>query len=310
MGGGGTTNTTTKQDNTPWAPAQPSLQNIYSSADTAYAATPKTSYSGSYIAPQSQSTVLAQQMGQQLAGANQGMGNNTIAESNSLYDDWNSQLQQAGQTALNPGGDSQDFTNYVNNFVNGSTNNGVLTGAINSAIQPIQQNLTEKILPQAKLNAVGSGVYGGDASSIAIGQAINDNYTTAATNAASQLAYQDYENKLGIGATAANGYFDRQLQGAGLIPQLSTAAGGLVKDQAAGLQAGYQLNALPIDTLTQIGAAQDSYNQDTVKALYQQWMDSLNAPWQGLDQYRSAVAGYPTSSSGTSSATTTGGGLF
>jgi len=309
MGGSSNTNTVTKQDNTPWGPAQPSLQNIYAGADAAYAATPKTAYSGLYIAPQSQSTILAQQLGSQLATRNMGLGDPILTQSKSLYDDWASQLKTAGATAAAPGGNANEFTDYVNTFING-TDNGKLSAAITAAQQPILQNLQEKIIPQAKLNAVGSGVYGGDASTIAMHQAINDNYTTAATNAASQLAYEDYANKLGLGSTAANAYFDRALQGASLLPALSGAAGKLLTDQAAGLQAGYQINALPIDTLTQIGQAQDSYAQDVVKALYQQWMDQIEAPWNGMDKYRGAIAGYPVSSSGTSTGTTSGGGLF
>src|SRR6185295_12364433 len=73
------------------------------------------------------------------------------------------------------------------------------------------QNLQEKIMPQAKLNAVGSGVYGGDANDIGMRQAINDNYTQAATNAAGTLTYQDWANRMGLGAQGAGDYFNRSL---------------------------------------------------------------------------------------------------
>jgi hypothetical protein len=326
MGGGGHTETVTKQDNTPWGPAQAPLQDIYGQAKTAYDMTPKTAYSGSYIAPQSQSTILSQMLGQQLAGRSMGMGDQVNKTANDLFTHLNSGLTSARNTATNPGtitspaGEAGQFSDYINKFM-GGTANPLLQQQGQALLDPMLQNLQEKIIPQAKLNAVGSGTYGGQAGDFGMAQTINDNYTRDATNAMTNLAYQDYNQRFQTGAQGAQSYFDRALniqdkniqnglQGASLMPGLAQASTAAADSQAELVQKAFSLNALPIDAMNQIGQQQDAYQQDMVKALYQQWQDQLNAPWQGLEQYRGAISGYPNSSSGTSSSNTSGGGLF
>lgn len=627
MGGDSTTNTVTKQDNTPWTPAQGYLTDIYSHAQDAYNATSKDPYSGSYIAPQSAATILAQAFGTQLAGKQMGQGNGIISDASSVYDQIMQQLSKNGswnptQTNLtsvgyNPstydyqpgdvnyngtgstyqptaanftgtgfgytpnkvnytgtdstymptdvgyGGVGSNYTptaasydptglyNYqslnfdpmstsVNDYGTGSDymkqvlagagaapsngNPDMLNAAITSAINPVYRQLVEKILPQAKLNAVGSGVYGGDANALDIADQVNTRYTQQAQDIASQLGYQDYTRQaedaqkiygqtLGISADSANSAYTRMLQdymnaqglkgqqnaqknsiGADMTklgeqqsefgtqtqlnnnsqafdaskyatdttnansqflsnllmqlnsqkqtanefnvntanqnaqtganidlqnnqqgfdaaakatdvananaqtganiqlqnntqaadankyntdtansnaqfqanlmkamqdqlmqnaqfktqtqqtnaqgqmaaqttnnqqnmdannafnqqmlqliqtqPALAKAAMDALSGKASAIQTGNQLNQDPINALQSIGQSQDAYAQDNVKALYQQWLDQLNAPWQGLDQYQKAIAGYPTSSSGSSTGTTSGGGLF
>jgi hypothetical protein len=336
MGGGGHTETVTKQDNTPWGPAQPALTDIYGQAKTAYDATPKQAYGGSYIAPQSQSTILAQMLGQQLAGKSMGLGDQVNKTASDLFGHLNSGLTTARNTATNPGtigaissptGEAGQFSDYINKFI-GGTANPLLAQQGQALLDPLLQNLQEKIIPQAKLNAVGSGTYGGDANNIGLSQSINDNYTRDATNAMTNLAYQDYNQRFQTGAQGAQDFFNRslqlgttnadiegkniqnKLQGAQLMPGLAEASTGAANSQADLIQKAFGLNALPIDAMAQIGQQQDAYQQDMVKALYQQWQDQLNAPWQGLEQYRGAISGYPNSSSGTSSSNTSGGGLF
>lgn len=337
MGKGSTTETKTVQDNTPWGPAQGPLMDVYSQAGQAYAATPKTAYSGSYIAPQSQSTILAQMMGTGLAGKSMNMGDQVAKNAQSIQSTSLPLLQQASTKAANPTqvapvaanlGSSDQFASYLTDFL-GKSQNPYLLDAAKAMNDPLQQTLQEKLIPQAKLNAVGSGTYGGDAGTIDMAQIINDNFTRTAQNNNAQLALQDYNTRFGAGTTAAGDFFnrsltqgttnadiagknaDRELAGAQMLPGLVSSQNDINKSFAEAMQNSFALNALPIDTLAAIGQQQDQYSQDTVAALYKQWQDSIMAPWQGLEQYRGAISGYPTSSTGTSTANSkSSGGLF
>lgn len=100
-----------------------------------------------------------------------------------------------------------------------------LTAAINAAMAPLQRNLEENILPQAKLSGVETGTYGGDAQGLEMSKLIRDEFAKPMSDTIGNLVYQNmgrkeglqsqqYMQRYGAGAEATQNSFSRMLQDA------------------------------------------------------------------------------------------------
>lgn len=164
MGGKKEQKTTTTQNNDPWAPAQPHLQNIMTAAQGAYSATPKTAEQ--LFADTNQTQTWAADLLKQFAPTmNQG-----VAGLRQLADD------TVGGKYLDP------------------NTNPWLKQSVEQAIGLNTTNLMEQILPNVADQAILGGAYGGSGYGVAQGLAI-DRANTTNTNAATSAYADNYQRE-------------------------------------------------------------------------------------------------------------------
>lgn len=262
-GGGGTT----VQTSEPWAEQKPHLINLFNKANDAFSATPKQGYTGDFIAAPSGEQNLAMDLGTQLAFANFGMGDKTGA----LADFFSSGVTGGKYTA--PG--DWAFTDL------GTPEE--LNAAIEASIQPAKRTLMEQILPGLESKAISGGAYGGSKYQELQGRALHD-FSTEAGNIAAELGYTDYDKRRDLSfqdltnrRAIMPALFDAEARAAGLIPSLT--------------ESGYKLNAMPLDTLAQVGGQRQAVTQDQLDNERMKVEAAQDAPWIGLDRLNSLITG-------------------
>ena len=204
----------------------------------------------------------------QLAGVNQQL-------------DVANQLGGFGKSTIDLG---QDFANRV---ASGSytapalQSNQQVTDAIMAQAQPVAETLSRDLIPQLKSNAIEQGAYGGARYNLT-----SDRVMESLTDEVARLSAADYQQRLAMLPQLQL----LEQQGAALSPQLQ--------------QQGLGMNLQQGDLYSQIGAQQQLWQQDLLDEAYQQYLMSLNAPWQGLAEYASTVQGIPAYSSTTQTSPT------
>ena len=138
-------------------------------------------------------------------------------------------------------------------------NNQYAQGAINAAIDPVQQRYQEQVIPQMQSAAIAGGAYGGDREAILSAQA-GQGFAREAQNTSAQMA-GDFYNR------------ERVLQ----------------QNSPALIQSGVGLNSLQSQLTGQVGQSQEFYKQQALNELFRQHNDQQNAPWNGMQQYGSAL---------------------
>lgn len=150
-----------------------------------------------------------------------------------------------------------------------SSSNQYLQDAIDTAVGQARESVTEEVLPQAQSQAIQQGAYGGDRAQLTERQILED-FSQEAQDTASRIAYQNYQDERA-----------RQQR----APQL--------------IQQGAQLELLGPQLAQQVGAQQRADEQARLDERFRRFQMEQQAPWIGLPQYSSIVAGSPTSTSET-----------
>lgn len=125
--------------------------------------------------------------------------------------------------------------------------NPFLQGAIDAALRPVQNRLTNDILPMIDDAAISGGAYGGARQGIEQNRALSD-FSTAATDTTSRISYDNYLK-------------ERQNQ--------QGATGKLLG----------------------LGEIEQGWEQGGLAGEYQKWQDQQTAPWNGISQLLSILAG-------------------
>lgn len=181
----------------------------------------------------------------------------------------NSSLPTLGNAAI-----SQASDTLSGKYLDPSTNPALVPG-IQATVRPIINNTRENVLPQLTSEAWNAGAYGGARHGLREAQVIRDTNQVVA-DTTSKAVLDNYQRERG----------------------LQFAAPGLA-------QQGTSLAVAPSQMLSQAGAEQQGWEQQTVQDEMQRYNNSVSAPWQAVQPYASIISGLglPNSS------TTTGTGL-
>lgn len=202
---------TTTQKVEPWDAAKPYYTGLYSAAQTALDATPKTAYTGDIYAGPNDVQKQALTMFQAAApGAS------------------------AGADALRQVGVDTAMGKYLS-----PDSNPYLAGAVTAANAGIRDDLTRRLLPSIQDQSISQGAFGGAGNGVQNALAMSD-YDRQALDAAQKIYYQNYaserQNQLNAGQTLSTAGSLEQLPA-----QIMSLVGGQQQswDQAA-LDAKYQ----------------------------------------------------------------------
>lgn len=281
-GGGGGGNQTTVQKSEPPAYLKPFLKDIANKAQDAFEEVPQGGFSGDLTADPTGDQLTAIQRQKDVA--------NTLGN----FGDSTGQLaQRQADMVLN-----DEFRAPLNNDFNPQS--AETAGVIDASIDPIQQRLTEQIIPQIQSQAIQDGAFGGRRQDVATDSALQD-FSREATNTAARINFEDFSR------TEEQRFGDHlaQMQ---LTPEL------LKLEQAAALTApelqnlGVQQQLLPSQILGSAGQRERLFAQDSIDEAYQRYLLSTQTPFAGLDQYASIVAGTPSGQTSTLTGPRSGGG--
>lgn len=272
-GGGGGGTQTTVQKSEPPAYLQPYLTDIAKQARKAYRDVPQGGFQGDLTADPTAAQLAAIQKQKDLANDLGGYGDTTqqIAQrqvDQVLNDEFRAPLNQSFDPT------SADTA-----------------GVIDAAIAPIQERLTEQLIPQIQSQAIQDGAYGGRRQDVATDAALQD-FSREATNTAAMINYEDF-------ARTEGQRFDDYMGRMQLTPEL------LKLEQAAALTApeianlGVQQQLLPSQLMSDAGLQEQLFEQDRIDEAYQQYLLATQTPFAGLDQYASIVAGTPSGQTST-----------
>lgn len=336
--GGGSGGQTTVQKSEPWPGLQPHLKNLYQRADQAYEATPKEAYQGQLVADPNQTQQQALTMAEQVALTNQNLGQTAQQGAQRI-----SQRMQGGDyvTLPNQGqlqmGDMNSAAQSIASQLQipGINLEGVQAispttqGAIQSALVPLQEQLTQQILPQIQSKSIEAGAYGGQRQGVVQRQALDD-FTKRGQELAAGIAYQDLARRQGLHAQdvgqqrnlmaddlarrmqlgAEDLAQQRELSLADIMDRRTNTLRGLgLEAQAAGQAAnlageGFRQNLQPSQVLQNVGDIRQDYDQGQLDEAFQQYQLAQQAPWAGIEQLSRALQGG--SQFGTSSTTVPG----
>jgi len=222
----------------PWLAQQPYLKRGFERADNLYGQPMDPSINRGYglledvaggYDPQSYLDTAGQ--GLTGAGINLGMGTNAL---NTMLDP---------NQMLNP-----DSNPYLSRYAD-------------AMARPITQNLTERILPSIRSDAIGSGGYGGSRQGIAEGIAAR-----GAAEAIGDRTAGLYSQAYGQGLNAMQG-------AAGMLPGYAAANLGIAEAAPRLGSASFNLQRMPADAMLEAG------------------MGRTQMPWQMLSQYLAAIRG-------------------
>jgi len=237
----------TTQEVIPWQGVQPFLLEGYQNLNQLYKTQPQY-YPDSTIAPQSSLTSKA--------------------------------IQETSGTAKDQRNLAADITGRIPQTYDILTQEDpYLAAAVEGAINPIQQRLTDVILPGIQDQFVMNGGIGGTRQGVAQATAIND-FTRNALDTSSKMYADAYQQKLG-----------------NLTDLTGRLALGLPSIQA-GVSA-------PQDTLYQGGGADYAYNQALLDDMVNRWNYEQNIPYDQIERYLNTLLGVPMGSETTASPTST-----
>lgn len=170
MGGGGSkTESTSTSGVLPLAEARPYYRKLFDSAQTAFGQTPKTPYTGNFLATPN---AIQQQAVAKTVGAAPGLG--------------------TGVDALRGLATDQISGKYLDPKAN-----PYLQDTMRAAIRPMRQDLTRNILPGIASGAQQAGAYGGSRQGILEGNAL-EGFGRSALDTRANIAFGNYANERNI----------------------------------------------------------------------------------------------------------------
>ncbi len=174
----------------------------------------------------------------------------------------------------------QAIQQYASDVLSGQyltpESNPALQDYIRSAIRPLQENLTENVLPNIRSGAIQAGAFGGSRQGIAETGATRE-FLRGAGDITSQIATRAYEQ-------------ERKAQA--LAPQL--------------MQQGIQTELLAPQVQGQVGQQQQQQQQQLIDEAFQQYQMGQDYPWDVLGRYANIVL--PASGQGGTTVGTKSGG--
>lgn len=175
-----------------------------------------------------------------------------------------------------------------------------LAASIKGQLAPLQQNLTQQILPQLQSQAINQGAYGGSRANVMNNMAL-ESYDTAATNATAQATEQFQAQNASLKASnlasemqAATTGNAQTLNALGEVPALQNVGTAQGSTQA-GLQSA-------------VGQTQQAQEASNIAANMQYYSGQQAAPFGGLGELESLLQG--TNSGGTSTNSVPNAGLL
>jgi hypothetical protein len=198
--------------------------------------------------------------------------------------DFNTYLQQAMQQFAGMGNSMSGLGNQAiqlgQDTIGGKyltpDSNPYLQAYTDAAIRPIEETLVNQLLPQIGSGAQQAGAYGGSRQGVLEGQTVQ-----GAQKAAGDISTNIYTN-------AYNQERQNQLNAASLINQ------------------GVALNAMAPGFLGQAGGMLQGQQRAEIGGAMQQHQDEINAPFQGLNQFKNLISGINPGSVTTSTGNGTG----
>lgn len=286
-GGGknsGSQTQTTKAE--PWKEVQPYLKEGYARAQDLYApGNGPAYYPGQSYAPTDPLTNQARNMTEYYA--NNGMMGDLGA------------VRGAYGNTLNPSA-------LLNNPLMGDNkllhamdqDNPYLDDYVRRAMRPVQEQLTEKLLPSIRSGAVNTGQYGGSRQALAEGTAIGDATDTMGDISARMYsdAYGQGLNAYGQGLNAVNAGLGRY--GEGINAQLRSAMSG---------QDMMNTSMMPASVLGQLGQQYEGDTQKVIDSANQRFGYNQNLPYNMLSDYMNILNGADNFGKTTGSTSTQGG---
>lgn len=303
MGSGGGTNTITESSK-PWEGQQPYLNYMYARAQEAYEKTPKTAYPGQTLAApnaqQQQGLGMASQvaLGQipQAQQQLQGLINNApqFAFDHGLTSGWGGNV-------------------HWNEAARPSQLNQFIDQASTAAIRPVQEQLVRSTLPQIQNQAMAQGAYGGGRQDISEALALSEAQKNA-LDATSRISYQaheaeaaraeaarqamlgrqfsNFENNLARDFTGWQQNQDQLFRGNMASFDANTKAELARYAMAPGLiDQSIRLGGQSAEIMAGIGDTFQGWEQARLNDAQARWNAQAQAPWNGLNNYASIVAG-------------------
>lgn len=281
--------TTTVQKNEPPAYLQPYLTDIANQAQSAYNQVPQGGFQGNLVAPVDPRQTEALELQENIARGLGGFGDTT-----------NQIANQQAQRVL-----SGDILAPISERFNPQSYD--TSSVLAAALDPVQERLTEQIIPGIQSQAIQSGAYGGTRQDVVTGQALQD-FSREANNIAAGLSYQDFARTE-----------DQRLQDLLSVREFAPELEKL--NQAAALTSpelanqGLQQNLTQSQLLGQVGQTDRLFGQDAIDEAYQRYILDTQTPFAGLDQYAGLVNGVTTGGTSTltgprSAAASSGGGAL
>lgn len=301
-GGGGTNTISEKQD--PWAAQQPYLKDLYARGQEALNATPRTPYKGETLAPQNWNQEHGLAMGKDVATGWIPKGNaelQTIIDGAPKFDFQNGGAQGWGGNQFWSEAPAQ------------SNLNTYLPALQDAATRGYEEKFLREVAPALSSQAISQGAYGGGRAQLGMGVAAGET-AKAALDARSNLAFQAFETDANRTQAAEQARLGRMFQNQESNIGRDYGAWGLAQDQNfQGNMAEFDANRqselarmtmLPglvqqqiqqagqaAEIFTGIGDVQQGWSQAKLDDAYNRYLESVSAPWNGLSQYNSIIAG-------------------
>jgi len=254
MGGGGTNTVTENAD--PWEGVQPYLTDLFSQAQNAYGAVPKTPFQGQMVAEPSQYSQqgadMAALLAQQIAQGQYTQG--TQAASNYLQ-------QQLTGGAYTPEA-LPTFADYDISAV---------APVIEAGTRPLFEQYTEQSLPQLQSQAINSGAFSGSKAVADLPQILARDFNRSLLDTAAQVGFEDFQS-----------YRD-------LIPKMGQLE-LMAAETVPRLEQSFLESMLKApELLGAAGAQETAIDQAIIDNELAQWREQIEAPFRGLNQYASAL---------------------
>ena len=318
-GGGGGSGGTQVVKNRPFDAQLPFIKNLFEESQQAFNAVPRRKFESDLVARPSENQLTG--LGKQAEVANQfeksGAANQTSNLGNQLGSrvQNNTALAPATAKANIPGVQSQEVGNLPQVQAPSQQQDfSTLQETTQAAIQPLQENLTENVLPQLESQAIQQGAFGGSRQALGEQEAL-DQFQEQAGNQASQLALQDLSQRrnnelaaqqtnqqASLGAQRSNQQADlsaqQQNQQAALEDlnrRTNAFQNGLqLQNQTAQLVPQLQNQALqqalgPAQLQQQVGAQEQQFAQDLINEQVAKFEQEQQLPFKGFDQFRASV---------------------
>lgn len=238
---------------------RPFVQDLYTQAQRAFQATPNSPFGQRFTPKANPYEERALRMARNTAIGNRGLGRTSNAIANQFAGDVEGGRYAAGNI---PTFGSYAATPQVQEVIRAST-------------QPVFEEFSERLIPQLQSTATNLGASGGSAERQILPEIAMRDFGREVARIGTQAAFEDFQGQ-------------REL-----IPRM-----GLLEQQAASLvptlaQQGYNLNLLPSQTISQVGAGQRALENVERQEALRQYQNYIDAPWQGLDRYAGIVYGSP-----------------
>lgn len=177
-----------------------------------------------------------------------------------------------------------------------------LQSAINASLNPLQERLTEQILPQITSATIDLGAYGGSKADELTSQAVQD-FLREGANISATLGYEDLLNRRNIG-------FEDYALNKTLAPQIAQTELALAAGGSSLLDKSVEQDLLQSNLYQQIGNTEAGFEQQDIQEQQLQYEQALQDPFRGLGQYSAFIQGFnPTGSTVSNLGGRSGGGF-